>query len=266
MTTETFQISAEQAETYEARFVPAIFAQWAGPVLDLAGVAEGDRVLDVGCGTGVLARAAATRVGPAGTVTGLDMNEAMLRVARRLAPAIDWRQGDASALPLPGSSFDVVACQSALMFFPDATAALREMARVCTPNGSVAVQVYARFADQPAYGPWIEMVAGHAGAEAMSLLGTYWVHGDVSVLTTRFEAAGLDVTNVRSLLGLARFASVQEFVLTEIAATPLGDRITDRVQQRIADESEDVLARYQSQTSIDLPLAAHIVAARRPEP
>jgi SAM-dependent methyltransferase len=233
-------------------------------VLDLASVAPGDRVLDVGCGTGVLARAAAMRVGPAGTVTGLDLNEAMLRVARRLGPAIDWRQGDASALPLPDSSFDVVACQSALMFFPDATAALREMARVCTPNGTVAVQVYARLADQPAYGPWIEMVTRHAGADAMSLLGTYWVHGDLSVLTTRFETAGLRVTNVRSPLGVARFASVQEFALTEIAATPLVDRITDQVQRRIVDESEDVLARYRSQTGIDLPLAAHIVVAQRP--
>jgi SAM-dependent methyltransferase len=263
MATETFQISAEQAEIYEARFVPAIFAQWAEPVLDLAGVTAGDRVLDVGCGTGVLARAAAARVRPTGAVTGVDLNDGMLSVARRLGPGIDWRQGDASALPIADGCFDVVACQSALMFFPDATAALREMARVCTGTGTVVVQVYARLADQPAYGPWVETVARLAGPQAVNLLGTYWVHGDVDALTRRFETAGLRVTDVRSPLGVARFASVREFVRTEIAATPLVDRITDRDEQRIIDASEKVLARYGSLSGLDLPLAAHLVAAKR---
>ena len=99
MATETFQISAEQAETYEERFVPALFRQWVEPVLQAAAVGPGDRVLDVACGTGVVARAAAERVAPDGTVTGIDLNPAMLAVARRIAPEIDWREGDAAALP-----------------------------------------------------------------------------------------------------------------------------------------------------------------------
>ena len=98
-TTETFQITAEQAELYQERFVPALFQHWVGPVLDAAGVGAGSDVLDVACGTGVVARSAADRVGPTGSVTGVDLNPTMLAVASRLRPDLTWRQGDVAALP-----------------------------------------------------------------------------------------------------------------------------------------------------------------------
>jgi ubiquinone/menaquinone biosynthesis C-methylase UbiE len=142
-----------------SEFATSLFAQWAPALVDAAGVQPGHSVLDVACGTGILARIAADRVGPSGTVSGVDLNQGMLTVARRLRPDLDWRQGDVADLPFADGSFDVVACQSALMFFPDATGALREMGRVCRPAGTVAVQVYRSLDDQPAYGPWVELVA-----------------------------------------------------------------------------------------------------------
>jgi ubiquinone/menaquinone biosynthesis C-methylase UbiE len=148
--TETFQISVEAAEMYEAELVPALFEEWASHLVEAAGVLPGQRVLDVACGTGVVTRAAAERVGETGKVVGLDLNEAMLTVARRLRPDLDWRQGDAAELPFSDSSFDVVLCQSGLMFFPDVAKTLREMARVVTDQGIVAVQVWDRRESQPA--------------------------------------------------------------------------------------------------------------------
>jgi ubiquinone/menaquinone biosynthesis C-methylase UbiE len=124
---EGWQVSGDAAEVYEKCFVPAIFGQWAAQLVDAARVASGDRVLDVGCGTGVLARAAADRVGAEGRVTGLDINEGMLAVARRIRPRNDWRLGDATKLPLVDDSYDVVMSQFSLMYFPDRIAALREM-------------------------------------------------------------------------------------------------------------------------------------------
>jgi len=143
-TSETFQISAEQAEIYESAFVPAIFAQWSPMLLDAVGAEPGQRVLDVACGTGVLARTAADRVGPTGKVVGVDLSEGMLSVARRLRPDIAWQRGDATDLPLADADFDVTVCQSALMFMPDATAALREMARVTRPGGRLVVCEFSR--------------------------------------------------------------------------------------------------------------------------
>src|SRR3712207_4773290 len=100
--TETFRLTREQAAAHAALFVPALFAQWAPMLVDLAGVREGDRVLDVACGTGVAARTAADRVGSSGSVVGLDLNPAMLEVAARIRGDIEWREGDVSELPFEG--------------------------------------------------------------------------------------------------------------------------------------------------------------------
>jgi SAM-dependent methyltransferase len=262
--TETFQISAEQAEIYESTFVPAIFAQWSGPLADATGLEPGQMVLDVACGTGILARTAADRVGATGAVTGLDLSEGMLTVARRLRGDIEWRRGDSADLPFPDDSFDAVLCQSALMFFPDATRALREMARACRPGGTVGVQVYSSLDAQPAYGPWIEMVARHAGPKAISLLSTYWVHGDLDIMRGRFEAAGLTGVTARTRLGTARWESIDAMVRTEIESTPLVDRISVDFYRRILDESQKVLAQYQTADGAPMPIEGHLITARKP--
>jgi ubiquinone/menaquinone biosynthesis C-methylase UbiE len=137
---ESFQIPIEAAEAYHAAFVPAFFSQWAPVLCGAAGITAGQRVLDVACGTGIVARTAADIVGPP-NVVGVDINDAMLTVARRVQPDIDWRQGDAGAIPLPDEAFDAVLCQMALMFFPRRAVALREMGRVTAAGGTVAVLV-----------------------------------------------------------------------------------------------------------------------------
>lgn len=262
-TSETFQISAEQAAIYESKFVPAMFAQWAAPLVEAVGLHTGQAVLDVACGTGILARTAADRVGPTGRVVGLDLNEGMLAVARRVRPDIDWRQGDAEALPFVDESFDAVVCQSAMMFFGDATHALREMGRVCKSDGLVGVQVYSSLAAQPAYGPWVEMVASYAGPEAISLLSTYWVHGDLETLKGRFELAGLEVTAIQTRLGTARWDSIDDMVRVEVESTPLIDRINSEVYSLIREKSRGLLGRFETARGADVPIEGHIVTARR---
>ena len=83
---EVPNLDVAAATAYEELFVPALFAAWAERVADAAHLREGERVLDVACGTGVLARAAAKRVAPGGSVTGLDSSDGMLAVAARRAP------------------------------------------------------------------------------------------------------------------------------------------------------------------------------------
>lgn len=262
-TTETFQIPIEAAEAYEARFVPALFGEWAPHVVEAAGVAPGHRVLDVACGTGIVARAAWARLGGRGAVVGVDVNEAMLTVARRLEPAVDWRRGDAAALPCDDAAFDAVLCQSALMFFPDRTAALGEMARVCAPGGTVAVQVWSGLDEQPAYGPLVEVAARHAGPEAVQMLSAYWVLGDQDLVTSLFTAAGLEVTGVRSRTGTARFPSLDDLVRTEVDSTPLGERISGEVYDRILRDARAELARFHTdEGTAAVPLAGYIVTGR----
>src|SRR5262245_4443413 len=115
---DSFQIPIEAAELYESAFVPGFFAQWSPILCDMAGIGEGSSVLGVACGTGIAARTAADRAGPAGRVVGVDLNPSMLTVAARVRPDIEWRQADATALPFGDGEFDVVVCQMALMFMP----------------------------------------------------------------------------------------------------------------------------------------------------
>jgi len=148
---EAWQVTDDAAELYEQSFVPAIFARSATMLADIASIAPGERVLDVGCGTGIVAREVAKRVGAEGRVVGLDLNPRMLAVAVRLAPEIDWRQGDAGDLPFEAGAFDVVVSQYALMFFPDRAQALREMWRVLAPRGRLAVAVCGPLAEASGY-------------------------------------------------------------------------------------------------------------------
>lgn len=262
---ETFQIPAEAAETYESRFVPAIFGEWAPHLVGAAGVVPGRNVLDVACGTGVVAREAADRMGGSGRVVGLDLNEAMLAVARRLRPDIEWRAGDAAALPFPDGSFDAVLCQSALMFFPDRAGAIGEMARVATGGGTVALQVWASLDAQPGYGRLVDVAARHAGPEAVELLGAYWVAGDLERLTGTVEAAGLEVVETRTRLGLARFDSVDELVRTEVEGTPLIGRIEERVYARILGDAREALGSFRTPSGkAEVPIRGHILVARKP--
>lgn len=260
---ETFGISAAQAEEYEAAFVPALFAQWAPILLDLARVQPGQRLLDVACGTGILARTAVERVGASGTVVGVDLNEAMLAVARRVSPDLEWSQGDVAELPFEDGAFDVVLCQSAFMFFPDPAAALSEMRRVCAAGGTVGAQVYSALDDQPAYGPWVELVTQVAGPDARSLLGTYWAQGDADALGGRFEAAGLDVTGTRTALGTARFPSIDAMVTTEVESTPLVGRLDPTAYERIREASRTLLAEYEDGDGARVPIEALFVVGSR---
>jgi ubiquinone/menaquinone biosynthesis C-methylase UbiE len=262
--TETFQITPEQAEAYEEFFVPALFAQWAEPLVDLAGVGAGDRVLDVACGTGVAARAAADRIGSGGSVTGVDLNPAMLQVARRLRPDLDWREGDAAALPFESGAFDVVLCQSALFFFPDVPAAVADMGRVLCPGGRLALQTYASAQEQPAFLELQQIVARYAPPEAMHLMQTYWSQGDLAALLRTVEQVGLAPTDSRTTLGTATYASIDALIDIEVGGTPLVERVSEAEVERIRQDAQDSFARYLGDNGrLELPIRAHLLAARR---
>jgi ubiquinone/menaquinone biosynthesis C-methylase UbiE len=96
---EQWQLAGSAPDVYERYLVPALFGPWAPVLIDAAALRPGDRVLDLACGTGVVARQAKSRVGATGAVTGVDLNPGMLAIARSVEPSVDWQEGDAGALP-----------------------------------------------------------------------------------------------------------------------------------------------------------------------
>ena len=262
---ETFQVSTDAAEVYETKFVPALFGEWAEHVVAAADIRPGQAVIDVACGTGVVARAASEQVGPTGRVVGVDLNEGMLAVARRIGPDIEWHHGDAADLPFPSASFDAALCQAAVMYFPDRVAALQEMARVVKGNGAVVTQVWGPFEEQDAYRRFAQIAARHAGPQALEVVGSYFSLGDLELVKDLFAKAGLEVSDTLTRRGTVRFDSIDEFVAGEIEGPPLIAQIDEVAYQKIRTECREGLGGYVLQNGkTQIPIEGHIITARVP--
>jgi ubiquinone/menaquinone biosynthesis C-methylase UbiE len=174
-------------------------------------------VLDVACGTGILARAALQQVGPDGKVIGLDPNPDMLLVARRKNDAIEWRDGKAEALPFADASFDAVVSQFGFMFFEDRAAALREMMRVLYPGGRLAVAVCDAVEHSPGYAAFADLLQRLFGQGIADAFRAPFVLGDVERLRAICEAAGIADAKITQRNGTVEFSSIEALVSTERA-------------------------------------------------
>jgi SAM-dependent methyltransferase len=262
---ESWQVSGGAAEVYEKCFVPAIFGRWAPQIADAAIVASEDRVLDVGCGTGVLARAAADRVADESQVTGLDLNEGMLAVARRLRPQIDWRQGDATKLPLAAESYDVVVSQFSLMYFPDRTAAIREMVRVLKPAGRLAVAVWGPYERATGYVILTEIAKRRCGQAAADVLTAPFVLGDEDSLRALFEEAGVVESTIELRDGTITFPSIEAFVETEVKGSPLEDLLDEESYRGLTEDAKAELLQFRTEGGdVVMPMDAFVATASKP--
>jgi len=218
-----FQLQGDAAERYERWAVPFVAGPWVPGFLDLAELRGGERVLDIATGTGVVARLAARRVTPGGTVTGLDLNEGMLEVARRLPVppglTIDWRQGSALAPPLSDGAYDVVLCQQGLQFFPDRLKALREMRRVLTSVGRLALSVWT--GPSPYFVAVREGLTRYVSTEAATGGGAAFSLGDAAELRGLLEAAGFRDVVVHHVPMTLRLPPPEEFLLRHLSALPV---------------------------------------------
>lgn len=190
-------------ETYERSMVPAVFGPWASRLVEDADLRPGERVLDVACATGAVAREAARRVGDDGSVTGLDLLPGMLDTARNasvgIKPEIEWVEGDACAMALPDASFDVVFCQQGLQFFPDRAAALAEMRRAARPNARIGIATWGPITDCPMFAAVAFAVGQVIGSEkAERYRSGPWGLTDETTLTSLVESAQFSAVEVRS--------------------------------------------------------------------
>lgn len=257
------QVEATAAEVYDRNFVPALFGQFAPMLAEAAAIAEGDAVLDIGCGTGVAAIAAAERAGPSGSVTAVDINPGMLAVARRKSDAIDWIEASAEDLPFADSRFDAVLSQFALMFLTDRTKALREMARVTKPGGCIAILTFESLARTPAYDRLVPLLGEIVGPEAAEALAAPFVLGALADITAELDRAGLKATEHRILTGTARHASLDGWLDTEIGGWTLAEMVSDRQLDRLKEAARVRLADHiAADGRVAFPAPAHLLVIR----
>ena len=271
MTTETSnaatgQVVSAAARVYAQFFVPALFGAWAEPVARIADLHPGQRVLDVGCGTGVHARAAAQRVGPTGSVVGLDPNAGMLAVAASSIEPVQWRRGVAEALPFEDAALDRIVSGFVLMFLTDPQRALAEMVRVLTPGGRLTVTTWTSLPTSPGYAAMVDLLDEAAGPQAADALRAPFSLGESAELHALLVAA-FDHVTVRRVDGQAQFPSIEAWVHTDIRGWTLADSLTESQYQWLLNAAQDRLACFTGpEGTVTFPAPALIATARHTQP
>ncbi|WP_084650043.1 class I SAM-dependent methyltransferase [Stappia stellulata] len=255
------------AKAFDDLLVAAIFRKWAAVAADTVRPARDARLLDIACGTGVLARELAARVGDPARVTGVDSNDAMLDVAAQIAPGIDWKRADAKALPFEDGLFDHVFCQFGLMLFDDPEAALGEMWRVLRPGGQMTVLVFDELDRNPiykaianVYEEWIGPVLSDSLRAAFSL-------GRRQDLTSLFDRAGTQPARIEGRHVLAEFDSVEALVNSDVrgwfpfSGVVLKQEVVDAIT---ADMKRHLASHVQPDGRIVFRVDAHLATVDRP--
>ena len=262
-----WQLSAEAAERYERYVACYILGPWAPLLVDVAHVGVGERVLDVACGTGVVARAAAERVGPAGRVVGVDLNSTMIAVAQSLpAPvgaSIEWVAGSALDLRLRDATMDAVLCQQGLQFFPDKARAMREMRRVLARSGRLALSVWNGVGlYNGAVGEALARFVGDAAALQFCASRQVPTEEELQRLATEagFSAVDLRVSRIN-----VRLPRLDKFTLDHLSATPVAPVIAiadPEAREKIGACVMKQLQRYADGDGVTYPEETHVLTAQ----
>lgn len=254
------------AEMYERLLVGPLFRPWAEVLLDRVSVASGDRVLDLACGTGIVARLAKERLGQKGRVVGLDLSSQMIEVGRSIDPSVEWREGNAIALPFDeNEKFDVLLCQQGLQFFPDKVVAAREMRRVLAPGGRLAVATWRSLEEIPFFMALDRVAERHLGKVIDHRYGF-----DAMVLERLLGDAGFSEIRVEKVSRTIRFVDGAIFVrmnamalvgMSSASTTMTDEQRAQRVEV-IATESADVLPSFADGKGIAFEISTNLATAR----
>lgn len=263
-------LAREAAERYQQILVPVILGPAARALVDEAALQAGAIVLDVGCGTGATARAAAEQVGPSGRVLAIDTNPGMLDVARSLSPVpgavIEWREGRACELPLADASVDVVLCAQTLQFLNDPRRALSDMHRVLKPGGRLAVSLWCDLGENPYFEALVGIVAHRIGRDTAAGLDAAFRLSNADQIRDLLATTGwtqIDLTRKQLDLDLPPLRS---FVPRHISATPMAAGFSaapEAAQQAVIEDMADRLAPYEMGTDVRIPFQTHLATGAK---
>ncbi|MCC5859062.1 MAG: methyltransferase domain-containing protein [Ectothiorhodospiraceae bacterium] len=263
-----WQLDQNSATAYEDYLVGRFFRRWAERLLTHADVAPGDRILDAGCGTGIVARTAASRLGRASKVVGVDINDGMLAEARRqdADQTVAWEKGALEELPFEDRTFDVALSQQVLQFVADRAKALAELHRVLAPGGRLVLASLRDLAFNPSYGVLATTLERHAGKAAGDMMRSPFSGPDADTLREELKAQGFSGVSVQHDILDVRFPSPSEYLRQEAASSPLAEPLAelhgDSLEALIAD-LEPALAAFTDDHGVTFPMETHFVAANR---
>jgi SAM-dependent methyltransferase len=273
------QLGRDAAVRYQDVAVPWIFGPFAEALVELAAPRRGESVLDVGCGTGAVARAAAVAVGPTGRVVGLDLNVGMLEVARSLdvsterepgdpePAAIEWLEASAEAIPLASRSFDVFLSGQAMQFLPDTVAAAGEVRRLLRPTGRMAVSVWRAPSSSPLFAAEIETIAERLGVDAASSFAAGFGLADPAPLVDALTAAGLEGVEAGRFDLILDLPPLADWAPRHLAATPIASALataTPGLARELGADIAQALAEYVTPDGVRVPFSSWVIQAVAP--
>ncbi len=266
---EQWHLDENPDESYERYLVPAMFAPWAVDFVELAAPQPGERVLDVACATGVVARLMAPHVGATGKVVGLDLSVGRLEVARSIPLAqgveVEWREGNAMSLPFANAVFDLVCCHQGLQFFPDRLAAVRGMSRVLAPGGRLLLSVWRSIEHHPDAVAMAEALQRHVSAEAAAFRNESFSLGDAEAIEAHLREAGFRDIVTRPAVKKLRFPSAEAFTMRYISAVGPLARMVSEVEEdaraALLKDRSAALQPYMDADGLAIPTRSHLITA-----
>ena len=257
-------------EIYDRLLVPLIFEPYARDLAARLATVEPRDVLETAAGTGVLTRAIASRLPAQARIVATDLNQPMLDHAAARQPhdgRIVWRQADALALPFEDQTFDVVACQFGVMFFPDKVRGYGEARRVLKPGGRFFFNVWDEistneFADVVTEA--LTAIFPHDPPRFMARIP----HGyhDVDQVRAELAAAGFAAIAVETVDDVSKASSARDPAIAYCQGTPLRNEIEARDASRLEEATHaaaDALARRFGSGPVEGRIRAHVITAMR---
>lgn len=267
MAKDAFQLTGNAAAIYEEQKVPAIFRPLALATLDILPIQDDDKVLDVACGTGVVGREAMKRLGPNGSVTGVDLNEGMIGMAREMtkteATRYEWHVADVTAMPFEADAFSLAICQQGLQFFPNEDAALREMRRVLSPEGRIAISVWAGASEF--FKSLAEALSRHVSEEVSQKSLAPFQYAGIATLPDRLSDIGFDDISVQKFSVVREIITPEAAIPKEILGNPVGPAVAEQgeaVMGQIVREIMDDLQHCFDGSKLVAPQEANLITGK----
>ncbi|MCP4020411.1 MAG: methyltransferase domain-containing protein [Desulfobacteraceae bacterium] len=263
-----WQLRGDGTQAYEKYIVPAFSGSWAQDIVNRANLRNGNRILDLGCGTGIVSRYAYKSLGKSCRITGVDINEAVIKKAGEICPPstfpIEWKQGAAEALPLSDAMFDVVLCQQGLQYFPDKLLALKEINRVLASKGRLVFSVWRSLQYFPFYLVLHRAIEQYVNAESASMLEFAFGMGDSKKLRILFESAGFKNIDIRLVIKQMRYSPVDDFLIGGFCASPFADDILalkESKREKMFQTIKNSLSDYIDDHGLAAPMECYVISA-----
>lgn len=266
MTQSGFQLSGNAAAIYEDQKVPAMFAPLADATLNAVTLFDDDIVLDVACGTGIVARKVRDKIDPASRIVGADLNEGMIATAKSLTDAqsrsCEWHTADAMELPFEDAVFSIVFCQQGLQFIPDKESVLREIHRVLRPSGRVALTVWSGMADFMV--PIAEALSRYVGDDVAEKAKAPFAYNGESLLPIISDIGFVDVS-IEKLTINRTIQATESAIRDEVMGLPIASSVKAKgedVLQKIVHETLDGLSSFLQSNEFVVPQHTHLIQAK----